>query len=385
MATSYINIELKQSPQKYRITITDGHSPVAGKWARKCLGKAASRIAVISNKTVFSLYGEKVVEDLQDEGFAVFVWLMKDGEEHKNLKNVEAALDFLAVSEISRTDAVFALGGGVVGDLAGFVSAIYLRGVAFLQMPTTFLSMIDSSVGGKTGVNTRTGKNRVGSFHQPKGVLIRTNVLATLPPRELTAGLCEAVKHGTLSGKLLFDQTSEFISKYDVSDFPVYFTQRSFRIELSELILAQVDFKASVVRSDEREQTGRVDRRSRKVLNLGHTLAHALEAVSNYKYFKHGEAVGHGLVYAAEISKNLALLDAKVVNLLYDVVHRSGDLPPLNGFDPVEVFEAFRFDKKQVAGSLQMVLLDAIGKPRIVSGSEIPRSTHLRVLKKLLK
>lgn len=385
MNISKIDIEFQELSKSYQITITDDPNTRIGTWALDCLGKTTSRIAIISNTTVFELYGNETSSAFRDAGFEVFIWLLKDGEEHKNFKNVQMALDFLAENGFTRTDAVLALGGGVAGDLAGFVSAIYLRGISFLQMPTTFLSMIDSSVGGKTGVNSATGKNRVGCFHQPNGVLIRSDVLATLPPRELTAGLCEAIKHGALSGKTLFNLTSDFISKFPTNEFSSHFSLKSFRSELNKLLAAQVAFKASIVKGDPQELTSRKDKSSRKILNLGHTLAHALETVSNYKYFKHGEAVGYGLIYAAEISKELALIDETVVSSLCNVVHRSGALPLLNGFDPEAVFEAFKFDKKHVDGSLQMVLLNNIGKPRIVTGNNIPRSVHLRVLRKLIR
>ncbi len=378
-----VQIALPGNARNYQITIADGDTPGAGKWARKCLGKDAARVAIISNPLVYGLYGEDIAESLRAVGFTVFVWLMKDGEKHKNLKNVETALNFLAESGISRTDAVLALGGGVVGDLAGFTAAIYLRGISFLQMPTTLLSMIDSSVGGKTGVNSPAGKNRVGSFYQPNGVMIRTNVLRTLASRELTAGFCEAVKHGALSGKRLFGLTANFLEKYDPADFPELFAIANFRSDIGELIREQVSFKAYIVEADEREQTTRADARSRKILNFGHTLAHALEKVSDYKYFKHGEAVGYGMLYAADLSKSLDLIDAEVVNLLNDVVHRTGDLPSLDMFDAEEVFEAFRFDKKLVAGSLQLILLNGIGKPVIVGSDKVRRSTHITALKKL--
>lgn len=376
-----VQIEIPRNASGYQIVIADTQTANTGKWARKCLGKDAASVAIISNKTVYGLYGEEVSESLRSVGFNAFVWLMRDGEQHKNLKNIEKALDFLAESGISRTDAVLALGGGVVGDLAGFAAAIYLRGIAFLQMPTTLLSMIDSSVGGKTGVNSAAGKNRVGSFYQPNGVMIRTDVLKTLPARELTAGFCEAVKHGALSGKRLFGMTADFLAKYRPADFPGYFADAGFRSDLGEVIEEQVSFKASIVQADEREQTRRADARSRKILNFGHTLAHALEKVTDYKYFKHGEAVGYGILYAAELSKNLDLVDQEVVNLLNDVVRTTGDLPPLNNFDAEEVFEAFRFDKKLVAGSLQMILLSGIGKPKVVGSDKIRRSAHIKALK----
>ena len=230
---------------------------------------------------------------------------MKDGEEHKDLGNVEKALAFFSESRLSRTDAVVALGGGVVGDLAGFAASIYMRGICFLQIPTTLLAMVDSSVGGKTGVNTAFGKNAIGAFHQPAGVLIDPAVLATLPDRELTAGFCEVVKHGALSGKKLLSQISSFLTDYPLNSFAQLQENVGFRADISNLIAANAEFKAGIVAGDEHESSSRADAKSRKILNFGHTLAHSLEKVTNYEYLKHGEAVGYGILYAAELSKNL--------------------------------------------------------------------------------
>lgn len=380
-----VKIECPRSESSYQISIGSESIANCGKWARKCLGKDTAKIVVVSNPTVYELYGSAVAESLSDGGFAVSHWLMKDGEEHKNLKGVENALAYFSQSGLTRTDAVVALGGGVVGDLAGFAASVYLRGVRFLQMPTTLLAMIDSSVGGKTGVNAGFGKNTIGSFHQPSGVLIDTSVLATLPERELAAGFCEMIKHGALGGRKPLDRTADFLRKYALESFAAITNSNDLRSEISDLIRTNVEFKAKIVAGDERESSKRTDAHSRKILNFGHTLAHALEKVTDYKYFKHGEAVGYGILYAAELSKTLALCDKKDVKLLYDVVHSVGPLPSLADIDSQEVFEAFRFDKKQVAGSLQMILLKGIGKPVIVSSSDIPVSAHTKTLKQLLK
>ena len=184
---------------EYEIKIGHNIQNDCGEWARKSLSKDTRKIALVSNRKVFSLYGETVEKSLKKAGFDTFVWLMKDGETHKNFRSLETALKFFSRHQIKRTDAVVALGGGVVGDLAGFAAAIYLRGIDFLQIPTTLLAMIDSSVGGKTAVNTEFGKNLVGAFHQPKGVLIDVETLKTLPRRELTAGFCEAVKQAAIA------------------------------------------------------------------------------------------------------------------------------------------------------------------------------------------
>ena len=208
-------------------------------------------------------------------------------------------------------------------------------------------------------------------------------MLATLPTRELTAGFCEAIKQGAISGKSLLNQTSDLLSAYPPEQFPELISDLKFQIEMSDMIAAQVEFKATIVAGDERESSKRVDGKSRKILNFGHTLAHALEKVTDYKYFKHGEAVGYGILFAAELSKSLALSDEKSIKSLNEVVHRAGKLPPLGSIDPQEVFEAFKFDKKHLDGSLQMVLLKGIGRPVICK--DISPPTIKSVLKKLLR
>jgi len=383
--TKILKIKINRPASSYRISVGSGTLTSTGTWAQNSLKKGGGRIVIVSNPSVFGLYGEQCESSLRQAGFTVTTFLMKDGEVHKSLRSAESALKALFEAGLTRTDAVVALGGGVVGDLAGFAAAIYLRGVAFLQIPTTLLAMIDSSVGGKTGVNSTFGKNLIGAFHQPSGVLIDVATLATLPPREITAGFCEMIKHGAIGGRSLLKRTDELLGKYPVADFAEHLEKRSFRSEVSNLIASNVEFKAKIVGGDEFESTGKVDGRSRKILNFGHTLAHALEKVTNYRYFKHGEAVGYGILFAAELSKSLALCDDKVVNLIYDVVHRVGTLPSLAGIDATEVIEAFRFDKKNISGSLQMVLLKGLGRPVIVSQQDIPTKAFHTTLKNLLQ
>jgi 3-dehydroquinate synthase len=203
-----ISVVLKESAHAYGVSIESDSLKNCGDWAQKCFARQAGKIVLISNKKVFGLYGEAVVASLEKQGFEVFVWLMPDGEKHKNFRVLEKAVKFVGEKKLKRSDGIAALGGGVVGDLAGFAAAIYLRGIAFLQIPTTLLAMIDSSVGGKTGVNTDFGKNLIGAFHQPHGVLIDVETLKTLPRRELTAGFCEAVKQAAIADRNLFDQTA---------------------------------------------------------------------------------------------------------------------------------------------------------------------------------
>src|ERR1051326_2274099 len=212
-----IRVRTSTKSVKYDIRIGSGVLAEVGKEARGVLGEGTRRIALISNETVFRLFGKQTMSGLNAAGFEVSTWLMKDGEQHKSLRSLEQALMFLSRSGFERSDAVVALGGGVVGDLAGFAAASYLRGIAFIQVPTTLLAQIDASVGGKTGVNLAAGKNLVGAFHHPRLVLVDPETLRTLPRRELTAGWCEAVKQGAVGDRKLFDRTVRLVRSIDFS------------------------------------------------------------------------------------------------------------------------------------------------------------------------
>jgi 3-dehydroquinate synthase len=284
---------------------------------------------------------------------------------------LERALRFLSESGLERGDAVVALGGGVVGDLAGFAAAVYLRGVAFVQAPTTLLAQIDSSVGGKTGVNTREGKNLVGAFHHPRSVVIDTDCLKTLPRRELTAGWCEAVKQGAAGDRKLFLRTQKFLAAGGRKAGGVD-VDGGRDEELARLIAAQCAFKARIVAGDEREDAGRTDSRSRRILNFGHTVGHALEAVTRYRRFRHGEAVGYGMVAAAEISEKLGLLGRTELECLREAVRLAGRLPRASDLDAETLTHAIRRDKKPSGGSVRWVLLESIGRARVVDGRDIP-------------
>ncbi|HEX8422537.1 MAG TPA: 3-dehydroquinate synthase family protein, partial [Pyrinomonadaceae bacterium] len=288
--------------ENYEIEIGANALRRLGETARRALPVQARRIALVSNRRVFELYGAGVVRSLRAGGFNVSHWLMGDGERHKNLDTLKRALAFFSASRLERSDAVIALGGGVVGDLAGFAAAVYLRGIAFLQAPTTLLAQIDASVGGKTAVNTREGKNLIGAFHQPRAVVISTETLLTLPRREMTAGWCEAIKQGAVGDRRLYEQTRRFLVAENEhgSARGAKGARESKRTEeradeLAALIAAQCAFKAKIVAADEREDVGRTDARSRRILNFGHTAAHALETVTSYRRFRHGEAVGYGM------------------------------------------------------------------------------------------
>ena len=376
-----ISIKISETSREYKINVGHDLLQNCGDWARNCLANSTNKIALVSNAKVFRLYGAAVKKSLETAGFEVFVWLMKDGEKHKNIRSLENALRFFSANKITRSDAVIALGGGVVGDLAGFAAAVFLRGITFLQIPTTLLAMIDSSVGGKTAVNSAFGKNLIGAFHQPNGVLIDSATLKTLQKRELTAGFCEAVKQGAISDEKLFNQTARFLKNYAPERFKKYFSDKNFIENLENLIAAQIAFKAEIVANDERESIVRTDAKSRKILNFGHTVAHALEKITDYKYFKHGEAVGYGILAAGEIAKNVGIFDKDALNLLNDVVALAGKLPTAQKIEVEKVIEAFEFDKKSSGKNLQWILLEKIGKPVIFDGKNIPP----QILEKSLK
>ena len=364
--------------RSYEIEIGAGALAGVGATARRVLSVHARRIAVISNARVATLYGATVLKSLRAHGFVGEEILVGDGERYKSLRVAERVLNALSALKLERSDAVLALGGGVVGDVAGFVAAIYLRGVAWLQVPTTLLAQIDASVGGKTAVNTRTGKNLIGAFHQPRAVLIDTDTLTTLPPRELTAGWCEGVKQGAVGSRRLFAQTRRYLAGENSET-----TARA--AELSELIAAQCAFKARIVAGDEREALARRDARSRRILNFGHTVAHALEAVTHYRRFRHGEAVGHGIVAAAEISNRLGLLARAELELLRATVRLAGRLPRADDLSTDALIAALAKDKKSVGGELQWILLEGIGRPRIVAGRELPMQTLRASLRAALR
>ena len=354
-----LEISLNQQARKSEINIAAGIRRNLGQSLRL---KPPRRVAIISNPRVSDLYGREVKRSLKAAGYIALEWLMPEGERHKSFRSLEKAVTFLSENRLERDDLVLALGGGVVGDLAGFSAAIYLRGLPLVQVPTTLLSQIDSSVGGKTGINLTTGKNLVGAFHQPASVFIDTETLVSLPPRELVSGFCEMVKQSLIADRPLFEMTVECLQKQA--------RERDFLLspEFEELIAAQCGFKASIVANDERESTNRTDTKSRRVLNFGHTTAHALETITSYRHFRHGEAVGYGMLVAGELSRNLGLIDSGTLESLRDAVRLCGPLPRADHLDINQITGALKHDKKSVGGQINWVLLEGIGRPKIVEG-----------------
>ena len=369
-----INIEFERVSDDYEICVGADLLNTIGDFAKNLLSEKTRKICLFSNPKVYALYGKRAEQSLKNAGFDVSAFLMKDGERHKNWRSLEAALAFFSEQKLTRVDAVVALGGGVVGDLAGFASAIYLRGIPFIQVPTTLLAQIDSSVGGKTGINSATVKNSIGAFYQPRGVLVDIGTLQTLAPRELAAGFYEVVKHAALSGEALFAQTQNFLRKFSLEQFPELFARKNadFLTALQDLIAANIAFKAEIVAGDERETVGRNDNRSRKILNFGHTIGHALEQLTGYKQLKHGEAVAYGMLAAADLSKRLGKLNENDINLLNEVLLSVGKLPELKNTASEQVIAALAHDKKAVGDSFKWILLERIGRAAITDNKEIP-------------
>ena len=358
-------ISLRQESRQSEINIGYGIRRNLKKLVLRTFGQFPGKSILISNKRVFRLYGLEVMADLKTVDTKVFPWLIPDGERYKSFRTFESAVNTFAEIGVERNDLVIALGGGVVGDLAGFAASTYLRGVRLLQMPTTLLAQIDSSIGGKTAINLTAGKNLVGTFYQPDAVCIDTQTLGSLPARELVSGFCEMVKQALVASPELFEQTVDLLRRFHM-DQAIIATP-----EFERLIEAHCMFKASIVINDERESTERTDSRSRRILNFGHTTAHALEKVTDYRYFRHGEAVGYGMLVAGELSKHLGLLSPDKLEQLREAVNLCGQLPSAGKLDVTQIKAALKLDKKSVRGQINWVLLDDIGSPRIVEGRAI--------------
>lgn len=307
------------------------------------------RCALLSDREVFRIYGNDAAASLAQAGYTVAVHPFDAGEERKNLDTVAGLYDVLLDAHLQRRSPVIALGGGVCGDTVGFVAATYLRGVPFVQVPTTLLAMVDSSVGGKVGVNVPQGKNLVGAFHQPVRVVVDPEVLRTLPPRELRCGLAECVKHALIADAALFAWTEDNLDRILGLDAEV----------LAELVRRNVAIKAAVVMEDEREQSVRA------LLNLGHTFGHAIEVTTGYGVFLHGEAVAMGLVAAAALSEAETRCAPGVDQRVRGLLQRIG--LPVRAELPAtaDLMQAMKFDKKVQDDRLRLIVLDAIGKAAI--------------------
>ncbi|MEO7072429.1 MAG: 3-dehydroquinate synthase [Rhodanobacter sp.] len=333
--------------RSYPVWIGAGLLGDAARWRARLRGR---HVLVISNTTVAPLYLERVLRGLHGLHQATFV--LEDGEAHKSFANVGRALEALGTLGATRDACVLALGGGVVGDLAGFSAACWMRGIDFMQMPTTLLAMVDSSVGGKTGVNLPAGKNLVGAFHQPRAVIADIDTLATLPARQYRAGLAEVVKAAAIGDAAFFQWLQDHAAALAAREPTV----------LLETITRAVRFKAAVVERDETEQG------ERALLNFGHTFGHALETAGHYTTLLHGEAVAVGMLLAARLSERLGMSAADERTRLQDLLHALGlptDMPAVD--DPDALVRLMHLDKKNTADSLRLILWRGIGQAEIVN------------------
>lgn len=309
--------------------------------------RLVAETVVISCPPVWRLQGERLGAVAGPGG----PLLMPDGEKAKQLNTIARLYDGLAQRRLDRSGVVVAYGGGVVGDAAGFAAATYLRGVRLVQVPTTLLSQVDSAIGGKVGVNLTTGKNLVGAFHAASLVVCDPEVLSTLPRREFRAGLYEAIKYGVIASRPLFDQIETTLTAIFARDTEV----------LVPLIAQCCRIKADVVMADEYEQG------QRRILNFGHTVGHALEAISRYGRFLHGEAVGYGMLAAASLSMKRGLFPEEDFAALTRVIGHMGPLPAASDLKAADVLQAIQSDKKVSQGRLHFVLPTRIGATSIVS------------------
>lgn len=324
----------------------------------------ASRCAILTDSNVGPLFGEKVAGRLAAAGFDPITITVPAGEKSKSMANVESCYDQLAAHRMERRSFVVALGGGVVGDLAGFVAASYLRGIPFVQIPTTLLAQVDSSVGGKVGVNLKAGKNLVGAFYQPKLVLCDLEAFDTLPEREFRAGLAEVIKYGIIRDAGLFEQLERELPKVLARDPAL----------LADIVARCCEIKADVVSQDETE-TG-----PRAILNYGHTIGHALEALSSYGAYLHGEAISIGQVMASHISMKQTGLPESEFERIKRLFQQAG-LPTTVSLGPEQreaLFRAMRLDKKVSNGRVKFVLARGIG--RVEHGLEVEESLILEAL-----
>ncbi|GLQ49559.1 3-dehydroquinate synthase [Dyella flava] len=352
-------IDVTLGERSYPVWIGRGLLDDHARWRAALRGR---HVLVISNRTVAPLYLERVAHGL--DGLQWSSFLLEDGEAHKTFANVGLALDALSKLGATRDACVIALGGGVVGDLAGFTAACWMRGIDFIQMPTTLLSMVDSSVGGKTGVNLPAGKNLVGAFHQPRAVIADIGTLDSLPAREYRAGLAEVIKGAAIGDADFFtwlEQHADALAQRDETT-------------LVQAIATKVRYKAGVVARDETEQG------ERALLNLGHTFGHALETAGHYTTLLHGEGVAVGMLLAARLSERLGMSAPADTQRLEQLLNTAG-LPTAvpAGFDPEQLCALMRLDKKNIAGTLRLILWQGIGRAQIISG--VSESDVLAVLR----
>ena len=341
-------IHVNTASAQYSVHVGSGFLSTIGMRLKKITGKNGRRVFVLTSPAIWSLWGKQFLAGFPKDQPPTTLFL-PPGEQHKRLANLERLATELSTAGADRSSLLIAFGGGIVGDAGGFLAAIYMRGIPYVQVPTTLLAQVDSSIGGKTGVNLSTGKNLIGSFHQPLAVFADVDVLKTLPTRELRAGLFESVKAGIIRDPSLFrflEAHREGILACDSA-------------ALQRVVASSVAMKADVVGIDERESGLRM------ILNFGHTLGHAIEAVTGYKKLLHGEAIAWGMLAALSISRSRELLPENEAQRIAQLIRAFGQLPRFRATVP-ELLEAAGRDKKNRAGTRRFILTPGIGKAVVV-------------------
>lgn len=326
------------------------------------------KVFIISDTNVAAFYLSKIEESLKKEKIDVKSYVFKAGEERKNIKILTDIVKYAMNSGIDRQHTVIALGGGVVGDIAGFFASVYMRGLKYIQVPTTLLAMVDSSVGGKNGVNTESGKNIIGTFYQPQCVLINTKFLRTLNSRHLKNGMAEVIKYAVSFDVKFFRELNLIFEKEFISEK-----------DFENIIYKSCKFKADIVGKDEKETKG-----LRELLNFGHTFAHALETVTEYKEFLHGEAVAIGMLFVCELAERISFAKKNTASVLKEMLTAAGFCLNINKkYDPVKFFAVMKRDKKSVSDKIKFVLPKQIGliRPKM----EVDDKAVLNLLKEVLK
>ncbi|MGR3177854.1 MAG: 3-dehydroquinate synthase [Candidatus Anammoxibacter sp.] len=323
----------------------------------------SKKAVIITDENVAKLYLDLLANRFAKSGFDIKQVSIVPGEDQKNSSTIEKLYEAFFDHRMDRKSFVIALGGGVVGDLSGFAASTFMRGIPYVQVPTTLLAQVDSSVGGKTGINHPRGKNMVGCFYQPKGVFIDTDTLSTLPKEELIAGLVEVVKYGMIRSKPLFEYLENSLS--DILQLK--------EDALEHIIFNSCRIKAEVVEEDEKENGIRV------ILNYGHTIGHAIEALTGYRQYRHGEAVGIGMVYAGKIAKEMGLVDDSTLDRQTSLLEQMGLSSTVTDLDTTQIVEKLYQDKKTIGGRLRFVLPVQIGE--VVVSDNVPEDIIYKVLK----
>lgn len=359
----FINIKLKNNP--YKIIFSNNNKDLLNTFKKYLPNR---KVFFVSDTNVSKIYLKEIVASLKKENFTVESFVFKAGEQSKNINTLTSIYNYALKVGIDRKFAVAALGGGVVGDVSGLFASTYMRGLDFIQIPTSLLAMVDSSIGGKTGIDLKMGKNVVGTFYQPKFVYVNSKFLETLKPEHIKNGMGEVIKYAITFSSKFFKELNTILNKSIIN-----------KQDFDKLIYESCKFKAKIVEEDEKEKKG-----VRELLNFGHTFGHALETVTGYKKFLHGEAVVIGMLFVAQLANKIRFCDDITVKNIKEIISNSGFNENINlKINADKLLELMKKDKKSVSKKIRFVLPEKIGKA--VSGIEIDDKIILETIKDFIK